>query len=143
MRKVLVAFDGSEHSIRALQYVIDSAGESARPIEVHVLNVQHGPVIYGDYTTASMIEDINDSLRVKARSVLEEAVALLQAASITHETHVALGNAAEQVSEAVKRLACDTVVMGTRGLGSFGGLLLGSVANRVIQEVAVPVILVK
>ncbi len=71
MRKVLVAFDGSEHSIRALQYVIDSAGESARPIEVHVLNVQHGPVIYGDYTTASMIEDINDSLRVKAGSVLE------------------------------------------------------------------------
>lgn len=143
MRKVLVAFDGSEDSIHALQYVIDSARESTRPLEVHVLNVQHDPVIYGDFTTANMIEDINDSLRAKARSVLEEAVALLQAAGIALETHVALGNVAEQVNEAVKQLNCDTVVMGTRGLGTFSGLLLGSVANRVIHEVSVPVILVK
>lgn len=143
MRKVLVAFDGSEDSIHALQYVIDSARERTRPLEVHVLNVQHDPVIYGDFTTANMIEDINDSLRAKAGSVLETAVALLQAAGIAHETHVALGNVAEQVNEAVKQLNCDTVVMGTRGLGTFSGLLLGSVANRVIQEVSVPVILVK
>jgi nucleotide-binding universal stress UspA family protein len=33
--------------------------------------------------------------------------------------------------------------MGTRGLGSFTGLVLGSVANRVIHEVSVPVLLVK
>jgi nucleotide-binding universal stress UspA family protein len=33
--------------------------------------------------------------------------------------------------------------MGTRGLGSFAGMLLGSVATRVIHEVSVPVLLVK
>ena len=50
---------------------------------------------------------------------------------------------AEQINDAVKRLGCDTVVMGTRGLGSFTGLVLGSVASRVIHEVSVPVLLVK
>jgi nucleotide-binding universal stress UspA family protein len=33
--------------------------------------------------------------------------------------------------------------MGTRGLGNFTGLLLGSVATRVVHEVSVPVLLVK
>ncbi|MDH1440379.1 universal stress protein [Pseudomonas sp. GD03721] len=143
MRKVLVAFDGSEHSKRALQYVIDFIHDGARPLEVHVLNAQNEPVLYGGYLTASMIEEFNGGLLEKARSVLEEAAATLQAAGITHEVHAVLGNVAEQVNEAVEQLGCDTVVMGTRGLGSFGGLLLGSVANRVIHEVSVPVVLVK
>ena len=68
---------------------------------------------------------------------------MLQAGGLTCETHTQLGNVAEQINDAVKRLGCDTVVMGTRGLGSFTGLVLGSVANRVIHEVSVPVLLVK
>jgi nucleotide-binding universal stress UspA family protein len=143
MRKVLVAFDGSQHAKRALQYVIGFVRDSARSVEVHILNVQHEPVLYGEYLTASMIEEFNGGLLAKAENVLEEAATLLQAADIAHETHVVLGNVAEQVNEAVNRLDCDTVVMGTRGLGSFGGLLLGSVANRVIHEVSVPIVLVK
>ncbi|MNY53737.1 Universal stress protein family protein [compost metagenome] len=67
----------------------------------------------------------------------------MQAAGLAHQTYPLLGNVAEQVHETVKRVGCDTVVMGTRGLGSFSGLLLGSVANRVIHEVSVPIVLVK
>lgn len=140
MRKVLVPFDGSENSKRALQYVIDL---DTRPAEVHVLNVQHEPVIYGEYVTANMLEELSNSLLTKSRHVLTEAAEALQAAGVQHQTHAALGNVAEQVNEAVKRLGCDTVVMGTRGLGSFSGLVMGSVATRVIHEVAVPVLLVK
>nr|MBF0683293.1 universal stress protein [Pseudomonas sp.] len=140
MRKVLVPFDGSENSNRALQYVIDL---DTRPAEVHVLNVQHEPVIYGEYVTANMLEELNNSLLTKSRQVLTEAAEALQAAGVQHQTHAALGNVAEQVNDAVKRLGCDTVVMGTRGLGSFSGLMLGSVATRVIHEVSVPVLLVK
>lgn len=143
MRKVLVAFDGSDNARRALQYVIDMAADNGRPLEVHVVNVQHEPVLYGEYVTASMLDELNDSLLAKSRGLLEEAANKLRAAGVTHETHALLGNIAEQVSEAVKRLGCDTVVMGTRGLGSFSGLVLGSVANRVVHEVSVPVLLVK
>ncbi|WP_312243503.1 universal stress protein [Stutzerimonas nitrititolerans] len=140
MRKILLAFDGSENSKRAVQYMIDL---DTPPVEVHVVNVQHEPVIYGEYVTANMLEELNNSLLTKSRNVLAEAADALQAAGIAHQTHAMLGNVAEQVNEAVKRLGCDTVVMGTRGLGSFGGLLLGSVATRVIHEVSVPVLLVK
>jgi nucleotide-binding universal stress UspA family protein len=143
MRKVLVAFDGSDNARRALQYIIDMARDNGRPLEVHVVNVQHEPVIYGEYVTASMLDELNESLLAKSRGLLEEAANKLSAAGVTHETHALLGNIAEQVSQAVDRLGCDTVVMGTRGLGSFSGLVLGSVANRVVHEVSVPVLLVK
>lgn len=140
MRKILLAFDGSDNSKRALQYIVDL---EARPAEVHVINVQHEPIIMGEYVTADMLQELSNSLLSRARHLLAEAANALQAAGIDHQIHPMLGNVAEQVNEAVKRLGCDTVVMGTRGLGSFGGLMLGSVATRVIHEVSVPVLLVK
>lgn len=143
MHNVLVAYDGSQPSKRALQYVIEQARDSASPMQIHVINVQHGAVVYGDYVTASMIEEINNGLLDEADKVLKEAAATLAEAEVAHKTHAAMGNVAEQVNAAIKQLGCDTVVMGTRGLGSFSGLMLGSVANRVIHEVSVPVILIK
>lgn len=143
MHKVLIPFDGSTHSKHALEYVIGLASNLARPLQVHLINVQASPVVYSDYLAPDMIEGVRAGLYSEANRVLEEAVALLKSADIAHQTHVDLGNVAEQVKAAVSELGCDTVVMGTRGLGSFGGFLLGSVANRVIHEVSVPVILIK
>lgn len=143
MRRLLVAYDGSDNSKRALQYVVDLARDTGMALQIHVVNVQHEPIIYGEYVTSAMIDELNNSLMAKSRSVLDEAAAMLQAGGLTCETHTQLGNVAEQINDAVKRLGCDTVVMGTRGLGSFTGLVLGSVASRVIHEVSVPVVLVK
>ncbi len=143
MRNILLAFDGSDNAKRALQYIIDFAADLAKPLQVHVLNVQQEPVLYGEFVTADTVEDLNQSFLDRSRRTLAEAATALEAAGIPHETHAILGNVAEQVGDAVKRLGCDTVVMGTRGLGSFSGMLLGSVANRVVHEVSVPVLLVK
>lgn len=143
MHKVLVPFDGSEHSRRALDYMIDLVGKFAQPPEIHIFHVQASPIVYSDYLAPDMIEGVKRGLYNEANLVLEEAVKRLTVAGVRFESHVDLGNVAEQVKVAVTRLGCDTVVMGTRGLGSFGGLLLGSVANRVVHEVSVPVILIK
>ncbi|GAB7529877.1 universal stress protein [Pseudomonas sp. 3A(2025)] len=143
MHKVLVPFDGSVHAKHALDYVIDLAGQMARPLEVHVLNVQSSPLVYSDYLAPDMIEGVKAGLFNSARGVLDQASTLLAASGVAYQVHVDLGNVAEQIAAQVRTLGCDTVVMGTRGLGSFGGLLLGSVANRVIHDVPVPVILIK
>jgi nucleotide-binding universal stress UspA family protein len=143
MRKILVAFDGSDSSKRALQYVIDFARDHAATLEVHLLNVQHEPVLYGEYVTGEIIDQLQQSLLASAAQALEWPADQLKAAGISYKAHTALGNVAVQVREFVGQLGCDTVVMGTRGMGSFTGMLLGSVAARVIHEVSVPVLLVK
>ncbi|MBD8493183.1 universal stress protein [Pseudomonas syringae] len=143
MHKVLVPFDGSVHALHALNYVIDLTGQMTRPLEIHVLNVQSSPIAYSDYLAPDMIEGVKAGLFNSARDVIEQASALLNARGVAHQVHMDLGNVAEQIVVMVKKLECDTVVMGTRGLGSFGGLLLGSVANRVIHDAPVPVVLIK
>jgi nucleotide-binding universal stress UspA family protein len=143
MRNFLLAFDGADNAARALQYIVDLATDAPGLFRVQVLNVQQEPVIYGEYVTAGMVDELHDSFTKKSHSILAGAAAALQASGIEHATHTSLGNVAEQVSEAVKRLGCDMVVMGTRGMGSFAGAILGSVANRVVHEVSVPVLLVK
>ncbi|CAM3118508.1 universal stress protein [Pseudomonas floridensis] len=143
MHKVLVPFDGSEHAMRALGYVIELSADLKKPLEVHLLNVQSSPIDYSDYLAPDMIEGVKAGLNNEGKRVLDDAIELLTAAGTRFQAHVDLGNVAEQVEAQVQRLGCDAVVMGTRGLGSVTGLLLGSVATRVIHEASVPVTLIK
>lgn len=143
MRNVLVAFDGSDSARRALQYVIDTAKETQGVLEIHLLNVQQEPIMFGEYVTVEMIDQMTKDFLAKGAELLKEASSRLESVGLKCTTHVLLGNVADQVRETVARLGCDTVVMGTRGLGRLKGLLLGSVATQVIHEVPVPVLLVK
>lgn len=142
MQNVLVPFDGSASAKRAVQYLVDFA--KAYPnIQVHLLNVQREPNLYGNYVPATMLDDLRTGALNHARKINAEASQMLAAASISHEAHEVVGEVVTEVVAAVKRLGCNTVVMGTRGMGSLGNLVMGSVATRVIHDVPVPVLLVK
>lgn len=142
MQTVLVPFDGSAGAKRAIQYLIGFAKDFPQ-LKVHVLNVQSEPMIYGEYVTPDMIEQLAKAADERAAALNAEAAALLAAANVQHETHVATGEVAEEVNRAVHALGCTAVVMGTRGMGSLKNLVLGSVATRVVHEVEVPVLLIK
>ncbi|PCK93708.1 universal stress protein [Pseudomonas viridiflava] len=143
MHKVLVPFDGSDHAMRALGYVIELSADLKKPLEVHLLNVQASPIDYSLYLAPDMIEGVKAGLNNEGKRVLDDAIKLLTAAGTPFQAHVDLGNVAEQVEAQVQKLGCDVIVMGTRGLSSVTGLLLGSVATRVIHEASVPVTLIK
>jgi nucleotide-binding universal stress UspA family protein len=53
------------------------------------------------------------------------------------------GDPAELITERAAQLGCHSIVTGTRGLGRIGALLLGSVAQKVVQLASMPVTLVK
>lgn len=142
MQNVLVPFDGSDSAKRAVQYLVE-ASKAYPDILVHVLNVQREANLYGNYVPATMLEDLRQGAINHAQKVNAEAVQMLQAASVRHETHQAVGDVVAEVVAAVKKYDCDTVVMGTRGMGSLGNLVMGSVATRVVHDVNVPVLLVK
>lgn len=142
MRKVLIPFDGSDGARRALDYAIAFFKEYGR-LDVHLLNVQDEPVVYGDYLTASLLDSLRKAAMRAADEVLAEGRGACEAVGLSCQTHAALGAIADQVGLAVERLGCDTVIMGTRGMGAVANLVMGSVATRVVHTVAVPVVLVK
>jgi nucleotide-binding universal stress UspA family protein len=53
------------------------------------------------------------------------------------------GVIANEIVRVAKDLQVDQIAMGTRGMGAVGSLLLGSVAQRVIHQSEVPILLVK
>ena len=57
--------------------------------------------------------------------------------------HVRVGTAASEIADCAAEQGCDAIVMGSRGLGAVGGLVLGSVAHKVAHLAPVPVTLVK
>lgn len=56
--------------------------------------------------------------------------------------HVTFGKAANEILAAVERLENPMIVMGSRGAGGFGRLMLGSVARTVTRTAACPVLVV-
>ena len=138
--RVLVPIDGSENSLRALDFAVDWMSRGIA-LELHLLNVQ--PAVRGDVTAFVPKANIESYHREEGQKALGPAEARLAGRKIAHEVHIGVGRPAPVIAGFVRQLAIDHVVMGTRGLGSAAGLLMGSVATETIRDVTVPVTLVK
>ncbi len=138
--RTLVPVDGSDNSLRAVKHVIDTI-KAGHATEVHLINVQ--PPISGDVATFVGKGAIEGYHKDEAEKALKAARQALEAAGVTYKEHIGVGNPGDVLASFAKKLGCTQIVMGTRGLGSAFGLLLGSVATHVISHVDVPVTLVK
>jgi nucleotide-binding universal stress UspA family protein len=142
MAKLLVPVDGSENSLRAVDFVIKKAGWYREPVEIHLLNVQP-PIVSGNVTMFISQDQLNDYYQEEGLKALEPARAKLDGAQVPYQHHILVGDPAEMIARFARERGCDQILMGTRGLGAIGSLLLGSVATKVIHLADVPVLLVK
>jgi len=144
--KVALPFDGSPSAHRALDYVITIAASSNNVVKVNVINVQEATVGIPESFTRDAVdvaEQIVKSAREAGTALLANPIAQLKKAKLFNDSAVLLGDPANCIAEYVDDNRCDAVIMGTRGLGPIGGLVMGSVASKVIHLVKVPVTLLK
>lgn len=141
MQKLLIPIDGSPCSDRAVEHVVRLAG-MACPLEIHLLHVQ--PPVEG-WEVKHFLRDseIESMQATRAEAATESARAILDGTSQLYTLHRGVGEIAETIAAFVEQLGCDHVVMGTRGMGSLEGLLLGSVTTKVLHLVKVPITLIK
>ena len=145
--KILLPVDGSESSVRAAHHVAGLA-KCLVDLEVHLVNVQP---LGDDWMVRRMIkpEELAKMEHEWAESAITPIRAVLGATGATGATgmtcvdHIAQGEVAETIARLAKELACDQIVMGTRGHGALRDLFLGSVAIKVLHLANVPVTLVK
>jgi nucleotide-binding universal stress UspA family protein len=142
MRRILVAIDGSETALRALDFAVLQA-RLAPVAELHVLNAQ--PTL-SNYTAAEIYvtaERIQQVATERARAILDAAAEHLRNAGCSYELEQTEGDPAETIARRAAELGCESITMGTHGLTSLGILFLGSVAQKVVHYASVPVTLVK
>jgi nucleotide-binding universal stress UspA family protein len=137
-RKVLIPIDGSEQSLRALRHVATHASMDGRPIRITLLNVQP-TVPVGSVVTRAMV---NEHYASQSEAALAAARRFVSRRNLSADVRVLVGDPAESIVETARRGRYSEIVMGTRGLGTLKGLLLGSVVTKVIQLSRVPVTVV-
>jgi nucleotide-binding universal stress UspA family protein len=108
---------------------------------LHLLNVQR-PVT-GDVSMFVGKEALRQHHHDKGLKALERARARLGAAGLPYTFHLFVGDPGQVISQYAREKGCDLIVMGRRGLGSYTGGLLGSVAHKVLHLAEPPVVLVK
>lgn len=141
MKTILVPVDGSQHAIRALETALSMAKEKEETT-LHVINVQ-APIVSGNVTQFISARNLAAFYEDEGRKALEPVKPLLDQAGATFTDQVVVGPIAETIVDYARKHGCDHIVMGTRGLGRIGGLLLGSTTIKVISLASVPVTLVK
>jgi nucleotide-binding universal stress UspA family protein len=136
IKQVLVGVDGSENARRALEW----AGALAKLVGARVLAV---------YAQGLLAHD-DDGELVPAQSgrgevpqrLQDEWCAPLVAQSVEHECIVRDGSAVAVMLETAQERDVDLIVLGSRGLGGYPELLLGSTSTQVAQRSSIPVVIV-
>lgn len=136
--KILVAVDGSAYSDAAVDEVVHRPWPSQS--EVKVITAAETPLMVGMEPWApspEYFEQLEKSVREAAKAVIESA--LLKLKSIEDKTlkissEIIQGPTRQVIVEEAERWGADLIVMGSRGLGAWNRLLLGSVSSAVVHH---------
>lgn len=141
MLKILLAVDGSESADRVVKDYIQLLAYYKDQPEIHLLNVQ--PPFGGTVSSAISQDEMKQYHREQGLDQLKNARSLLEEAQIDYQHHITVGDAASMIVQFAEAQQTDQIVMGSKGMGAVKGLLLGSVANKVMQLSTIPVLLIK
>lgn len=142
MHRLLVAIDGSENAARALNYALTLAKEIG-PVELHLVTVHPEPVIYGEIQVYVTREKMEELQRRHSEDILRPAEEAAKTAGVSYTSEIVVGDVAPMIVSRAEERKCDGIVMGTRGMGAIGNLVMGSIATKVVHLTKLPVTLVK
>jgi nucleotide-binding universal stress UspA family protein len=154
-KKILVALDGSESSQRAAQAAVELA-EKLRA-DLIVLHAISPPTSYYHSTIASPTgmslpapsQHEIDAYYAYARKVAlgivgeTESKAKKQGVHVKTEIPEAVSSVVETIINHAAKENADLIVVGTRGLGGFKRMLLGSVSSGIVSHANCPVLVVR
>jgi nucleotide-binding universal stress UspA family protein len=133
--KIIWATDGSAASDAALPQIRELAGSNGTAVVVlHCDESFVGPRAYGLEVNVDEPE-IQEKIKKQAEELKGEGLDVTTEFVAIHS-----GIAAHAIAEAAEKDGADLIVVGTRGHTRLGGLLLGSVTQRLLQVAPCPVL---
>jgi nucleotide-binding universal stress UspA family protein len=138
MKQIVVAVDGSEGARIALDAAIEiAAGFGATLTAVYVRHPSHS-FVGAPYAQRTVTGELH-----KARDALAAATSIAEQAGATVEIDELEGEPADAILEAARVRDAELIVVGSRGLGTVTGALLGSVSSKVVHHADRPVLVAR
>lgn len=134
MKRILLAYDGSEPSCRAADQVALLAANQ----KAHVTVVVVGELAPGGYgSVAPVVEpEVYEQVAAEGRD-------RVRATGADADTQVVWGRPGEEIVKAAEADQYDAIALGHRGRGGLASLLLGGVAKHVIDHAHCSVLVVR
>lgn len=136
MPRVLLPFDGSPNSLHGVRHVAREFMKN-RELEIHLLNIQRP--FSSQVVRFTSRQDRMAFHQEQARKALEPARQALDRSGIAYTVHIEVGERADCIADAARRLRCDRIVMSTARKSSLVRWVEDSVTNQVIERATVPV----
>jgi nucleotide-binding universal stress UspA family protein len=141
VRRILVPVDFSDNTPSLLEWAAHLAQEHASSLVL--LHAYHLPVEFQQLEGAYLPPDFWASVKAEAEQSLAQLAHDLEGRGIQVETAVCEGYAATVIIDEAAARNADLIVIGTHGRSGVKHLLLGSIAERVVQKAPCPVLTVK
>jgi nucleotide-binding universal stress UspA family protein len=141
VQRILVPLDFSRHADFVLEWATHLAKEHSS--RLLLLHAYHLPVEFQQLEGAYLPQDFWASVKAEAEQNLQRYAEPLRAQGLAVDVIVREGYPATVIEQEALDQHADLIVIGTRGLSGLKHLLLGSIAERVVQKAPCPVLTVK
>jgi len=138
--KILIATDGSEYTKNAVDYGIDLAKSTgAKLFAIYVVDTAAFASIPMDAAWESMYELLKQEGDLAIKYVTERA----EPEGLAVEGNLIEGHPADEIIRYSEKNSISLIVMGTLGKSGLDRFLLGSVAEKVVRNSKIPVLVVR
>lgn len=138
MNTVMIATDGSEAASDALDVAIKLARDTGAKLEVLSVRPQRVAGRGGSGPALVEVDELHGP-----EHIVDAAVQRAREAGLDATPHTAHGDVVGCIVDAVGMLGAELLVVGSRGLGSLSGAVLGSVSHALVHRSPVPVTIVR
>ncbi|ACV63222.1 UspA domain protein [Desulfofarcimen acetoxidans DSM 771] len=145
MNKVLLATDGSANSIKTAEFAANLFKNQPDIIVVllTVIPQDRDLGLFELHIPEEEMEFLKNKSNEKAQYILNQTAKPLERVGIVVDKISKVGVPGETIADTAQSIYADQIIMGTRGHTFLKGLVLGSVAMRVLQLTKIPITLVK
>ena len=140
IRKILIATDGSIPSTRAAEFAVKIAKKfDSEIIAIYVID----RVILDEISKIHERHELEEEIRKKAERCLNYIVGLAEREGLKATSIIVEGQPHDQIVRHAESMKVDMIVMGSRGRRGMDRILIGSVAERVIEYAPCPVLVLR
>ncbi len=140
LERVLLPTDGTALSERVIHDALEILGEP-KP-ELRLVQVLEHPAWTAHSINAGLISEYLEASRETSQQYLDQIAAKLRERGFSADAELRSGGAADGILASATEHQADLIAMATHGRGGIGRLLLGSVAQRVLNRTNVPLMLI-